>query len=248
MSKRILTYLVFLVFFICCKKENTGDCFKSNGEEITEFRNPGSFSRIDMYDKIEVQVFKGTAFQVEVIAGENIIKNISTRVQNDTLKIENKNKCNFVRGYKRTVKVNITVPYLYSALNNGVGLLTIDKGFVQDSIRVQAESSGNIFLNGTYNFIKAHSNGNGDITLNGSTKELYVYINGTNFFNAQNLSVTDKIYIETLSLGDANLNGENLKKLEYIIFNQGNIYYRGTPDEISGILDKKSEGKLIKLD
>ena len=201
-----------------------------------------------MYDKIEVTVFRGSSFQVEVIAGKNIIKNIATTIQNDTLRIENKNKCNFVRGYKHQVKINITLPHLYVAVNNGVAKLTIDNAFTQDSVRVRAESSGDIFLNGTYNFIYAHSNGNGDININGTANELKVYINGTNYFNAQNLIVKDKIYIETLSLGDAHLNAEQLKKLDYIIYNTGNIYYRGTPNEVTGTLDKKSQGKLIKQD
>ncbi|WP_317896530.1 GIN domain-containing protein [Aurantibacillus circumpalustris] len=248
MSKRSFIYLFFLALFVCCKKENAFDCFKSNGKEISDVRNPGNFRCIDVYDKIEVEVFEGNSFRVEVTAGENIIKNITTTIQNDTLKIQNKNTCNFVRGYKRNIKVNITMPYLKEAISNGVANLTIVNGFMQDSVKVRAEGSGDIFLSGSYSFINAYSNGNGDITVNGSANELLVHLQGTNFFNAQELIVKDKIFIENYSLGDSYLNAENLKKLEYIIFDKGNIYYTGIPSEISGILDKKSQGKLIKQD
>lgn len=247
MIKKLVIISIIPFFFAGCKKENSLDCFKSNGREVSEIRNPGSFSKVEVNEKMEVTVFKGTEFKVEVIAGKNIIKNIKTRLVNDTLKIENKNTCNFVRGYKKKVRVNVTLPYLHGILHNGVAALVIDGSFNQDSIRVDAESSGDVFLNGNYEFINSHSNGNGDVTIQGTCKSLNVYLNGTNFFNAENLKVSDKIYIVTQSLGDSHINALDLKKMEYVIYNNGNIYYKGKPLSLSGVLDSKAKGKLIPL-
>jgi hypothetical protein len=116
MIKNILILSVTIFFLMGCKKENSLDCFKSNGREVYEIRNLGSFTKIEVNEKIEVTVFKGTEFKIEVIAGKNIIKNIKTRIVNDTLKIENRNTCNFVRGYKKKVRVNVTLPYLHGLL------------------------------------------------------------------------------------------------------------------------------------
>lgn len=248
MIRSILTYFFTALLLLSCKKENAVDCFKPNGEVISEIRHPGSFTKIEMNDKIEVSVFKGAEIKVEVIAGKNIIKNISTKVTDGLLKIENRNKCNFVRGYKKKMKIKITLPYLYSVLNNGVADLIIDGSFNQDSVRVRAESSGNIHLDGTYGHIKAHANGNGDMYLKGKCNTLSVFIIGTNFLKAEELTVSDYAYIETLSMGDCYFNAAALKRFEYYIWQAGNIYYTGNPGSISGSLDAACKGRLIKED
>jgi len=248
MIKNVLTYSLAVFLFGSCRKENAVDCFKPNGDVITETRYPGEFTKIEMNDKIEVTVFQGPGFKVEVQAGKNIIKNISTRVSDGLLKIENKNTCNFVRGYKKHIRVKVTLPELHSVLNNGVYSLIIDEDFKQDSINIRAESSGDIHLNGTYGSIKAHSNGNGDVYIKGKCNSLSVFINGTNFLRAEELTVNDYAYIETLSMGDCYFNATALKKFEYYIWGEGSIYYRGEPGTMSGVLDAACKGKVIKKD
>ena len=240
--------MCLILVFVSCKKENAFDCFKSNGPEITEVRYPGSFNAVELNDKIEITVFKGTEYKVEVIAGKHIIKNISTKVVNGILKIENNNKCNFVRGYKRINKINITVPYVQKITNNGVGDVTFDEEFSQDSIIVDAESSGDIHINGKYNYIQTSSNGNGDVYISGSCNTLFVFTGGTNYLRAENLSVSDYVYIETLSQGDCYFNANHLKKFGYLIRGAGNIYYTGTPLIITGSNYNNGTGKVVKQD
>lgn len=241
-------YFFLVLVFTSCRKENALDCFKSNGKEITEVRMPGTFTMIDMNDNMDVTLVQGSETKVEVTGGEHIIKNISTKIEDGVLKIENKNKCNFVRGYKRHTTIKITLPYLYSIINNGVADLTVDENFVQDSIRIRAESSGDLYLNGKFDYVKAHSNGNGDIHLNGSCKSLEVFLNGTNFLHAENFVVSDYVFVQTLSKGDCFFNIDHLNKFEYIIYDVGNIYYKGSPTTISGFLEKDASGQLVKQD
>ena len=67
-----------LFLFVGCKKENALDCFKSNGKEITETRELGAFTKIMLYDNIDLNITKGTVYKVDVVAGKHIIKNIKT--------------------------------------------------------------------------------------------------------------------------------------------------------------------------
>jgi len=248
MIKSFITYSFLFLAFISCKKENAGDCFKSNGSEITESRFTESFTKVEMNDKIDVTISCGTEFNVEVFGGKHILISIYTKVKDGVLIIENHNKCNFVRGYKKRVKVNLTLPYLYSAVNNGVATLIINDGFTQDSVRIRAESSGDIHLKGTYSYIKAHANGNGDVYLKGACNSLVVYINGTNYLRASELKIKDWVFIETLTKGDCYLNAEGLKKLEYLIYQEGNIYYKGHPASIIGSVEADAKGKVIQED
>ncbi len=235
-----------LLTLASCKKENAFDCFKSNGKDVSEFRKTESFSTVKINNKIDVTIFNGPDYKVEVVAGAHVIKNISTRVTGGELNLENNNTCNFVRGYKKTVQVNITAPYVKLVFNDGVGTVRFSDDFVQDTLLVKAGNSGDIHINGHFNEIRTSSHGNGDIYIKGATNTLFVYTKGTNFLNAQNLSVYDYAFIETLSIGDCYLNAENLQKFEYNIWKSGNIYYTGNPAEIKDFSDHKGKGQAIK--
>ncbi|MBA3681080.1 MAG: DUF2807 domain-containing protein [Bacteroidetes bacterium] len=223
------------------------DCFRSNGAEITDSRTPGQFTIIKVYDKIDLNISKGTEFKVDVVAGKNIIKNIKTNVSDGILSIDNNNRCNFVRGYKRNITVNVTLPYLVRVENHGVGTTVFSEDFAQDTIHVLAENSGDIYLNGTFNQIKTSSHGNGDIYLNGVCNTLFVYTYGTNLLKGENLTVNTYVFVESISIGDCFINAPTGGKLEYNIWRSGNIYYKGNPAQITNVKGDGS-GQLIKQD
>jgi hypothetical protein len=244
--KYFITYAFITLLFIACKKENALDCFKSNGQEISEARSVGDFSEIHVFDKIDVTIFKGSDYKVEVVCGKNIVKNISVKVIGGILNINNNNTCNFVRGYKRRVVVNVTVPYLSRIENLGVGTIRFDKNFSQDTLFIRTKSSGDIHLNGTYHTIKTTANSNGDIYLSGSCNSLYVYTQGANFLYAKNLQVTNYMFVETLSIGDCYVTAPNGGVFEYNIWRSGNIYYTGNPATVNNFSDGSGKGSAIK--
>lgn len=247
MIKYVVTYLLLLLIF-SCKKENAFDCFKSNGSEITVVRYPGSFAEIEVQDNIELTVSNGSEYKVEVSAGKNIIKNISTKVTDNVLILKNNNTCNFVRGYKRKIRLHVTTPYAQKVTNNGVGPLTFSDAFTQDTLVLRVVSSGDVYVNGSFYEIRSSTHGNGDVYFNGSTQNLIIYTSGTNFIRAENFSVTGRIYISTYSIGDAyfNLNGVGL--FEYLIWETGNLRCKGKAGQTVNLGPTDSRGKVIRLD
>jgi len=243
---RIIRYTIVVLVLFSCKKENAFDCLKSNGTEITEARTVDSFSVIKVYDKIDLNISKGSEFKVEVKAGKNIIKNVGTRIVNSELIIENNNKCNFVRGYKKHITVNVVVPHLTKIDNEGVGTVWFNGDYSQDTIFVRAENSGDIHLRGAFKEIRTSSHGNGDIYVSGSCNRLFVYSFGTNFTFCENLSVNDYIFIESISIGDCYINAPTNGVLEYNLWRSGNIYYKGQPAVINNFSDGTAKGRLIK--
>lgn len=236
-----------VLFFVSCKRENALDCFKSNGVEVTETRDIGTFSIIVLHDKIDLNVIKGSEYKVDVVAGEHIIKNIKTTIKDGVLRLDNNNKCNFVRGYKRNVTVNVTVPSIVRVESRGVGTIKFSENFTQDTIQLLAENSGDIYLNGTFNQIKTSSHGNGDIYLSGACDRLYVYMFGTNILKAEGLTINTFVFVENISIGDCFINAPVAGILEYNIWRSGNIYYRGN---LIAISNPKGDGKgqLVKQD
>jgi len=244
--RKIIPYACLILAFVSCSKENTFDCFKSNGDDVTDVRQTGAFTIVEVNDQINLNVVNGPEFKVEVTAGKHIIKNILTTVKNNTLSIDNNNKCNFVRGYKRQVTVTVTVPKIKKVSNLGVGTVFFDNNFSQDTLLLLAESSGDIHVNGTYKEIRTTSHGNGDIFLNGTCNSLYVYMNGINFFRGENMPIARYIFVETLSIGACHVNATLADTLDYHIWSSGDIYYKGNPPSIGNVSDGSETGKLIK--
>ncbi len=243
---RLVLYLFLFLLFSACSKQSAGDCFKSTGPETTEVRYPGTFNTIELYANMELTIIKSNACKVELIGGKNVLKNMSTKVTGSVLSLENLNKCNFVRGYKKKIKANIYLPYLKNLINYGVASIHMDEAFVQDSIKLAAESSGDIFVSGNFDYIHAISNGNGDLYLKGNCKSFYLYSNGTNFVWAQDLIISNDAYVETHTLGDCYINATQLKKFEYSVVKAGNIYYSGSPTKISDFSPAGAKGKAIQ--
>lgn len=241
-----LIALGFLSLFPSCRKENALDCFKANGKDRSDLRILGDFHTVEISSKIDVTILQGSDYSVEVIAGKNIIKNLSAKVSNGVLLIDNLNTCNFVRGYKRGIKVNITASHIQKVINNGVGTITFSEGFTEDTLVVRAESSGDIHVNGAYNQIRTSSHGNGDMYVSGSCNSFFIYAKGTNFVHAEDLKVKDYIFVHSLTLGDCHINAESLNKLEANIQDDGNVYYKGEPLSITDFSDGKTKGRMIK--
>ncbi len=246
---RFVNLIFLLLFFISCKKGHDLDCFKSTGSEVSDTRYPGKFIDIEVKGKIDVNIFQGNEYKVEVIAGKHLIKNISTTLNDTILKIENSTSCNFVRGYKRTITVNVTMPYVAKIYNYGVSSIVMDAGFNQDSmLYVRNENIGDTYINGNFKTVSTSSHGAGDIYLSGSAKTLLIYSKGTNFTFAQNFTVTDQVFISTYSIGDAYFNLQGVASFEYYIWSKGNIFYSGDPQASNNLGAGKADGKgkLIK--
>lgn len=240
-----LTYLILCLAFLSCKKENALDCFKSNGPDKTELRSVSRFDSIEIKNNIEVSIEKGNYYSVEITAGKHILKNVSATVKNGLLTLENNNTCNFVRGYKRKIKVHIVTPRVKKVSNLGVGVTKIDGGFNNDTLRLRAENSGDMYVNGNFDFLYASTHGNGDFYISGTAKNLLIYSFGTNFIRAENMQVSDHIYVSTTSVGDCYFNCTNLLLFDYYIYSDGNIYYTGNPSTINK-LGGDGKGTLIK--
>jgi len=248
MIARALIYPLILFFLLSCRKENALDCFKSNGKDITESRSPGHFDYIEVFDKMEVTVYSGTEYKVDVTAGKHIISNISTKVTDGVLRLENNNKCNFVRGYKKTIRVRITVPYVTQITNYGVGPITLAEDFHQDKLFLKAENSGDTYVNGSFDEVRTSSHGNGDMYFKGTTKTLLVYSYGTNYTHAETMNVSNYIFISTFSIGDAYFNLNGVGAMDYLIWGDGNIYYKGKATTMKDLSEVSTKGQAIQQD
>jgi hypothetical protein len=220
------------------------DCAKSSGKDNVIYRDVKDFNCIEAKDKMDVYLTQGPVFEVKVEAGANLQKLIRTTLDGETLRVENDNRCNWVRGYKRKIKVYITAPYFKHIKNAGLGTIASVGQIKQDEIHIRVENSGDVHLDLDVDKVIGSAHGNGDTYLKGVTKELAWSYNGTNFLYAAGLDVHSYVYLHSLSIGHAYVEAPNNGLMDVLIDRSGNVYYQGNPSQIN--LRKNNKGDLIK--
>lgn len=241
----IFSILVLILILVSCKKENMCDCIKTAGKTETRVKEVSGYSCIWVEDKIDVFLKQGNEYHVEVEAGANLQPLIKVETDGETLKVVNKNRCNWVRGYKHKIQVTITAPRYKFIGNNGVGTISCLNTINQDTVKCKTYSAGDIHLDLQCQAIICSTHGDGDIYLTGTTNRLENDFTGTNFLYAKDLHVNQYIYLQSSSIGHAYVTAPSGGLMDITINRKGNIYYYGNPSTIH--LTKKGDGNLIQL-
>lgn len=213
------------------------------GKIISEDRNLSGFKNIELNNKIDLYIEQSNYFSVRVKCGKNLIHHIITKVENETLKILNKNYCNFLRDPEKKIEVYVCMPKLKYLKHNGSGNIYTQNTFVQDTFILRMETPGDVHLSINTHYFGGSTHGNGDLYLNGSTDYFYYNYNGTNFIYASGLNINQYTYLESHSVGHAYVNLNNIG-MDAFLFSNGNIYYTGNPNYLKW--KSKGKGSVIK--
>lgn len=230
---KILLYIaiVFTLILSGCNNEDSWDCLKSFGDDVSEIRHPGSFSQIFLTDKVDMEYRQSDSCYVEVFFGENIIHHIETRVDGNSLYIANTATCNWVRTLKKIPLVVVYAPTLSYLENTSSATITMrDTLISNDFLYEQRGSNGNahLLLKTDSARVYAHTGYTG-IYVKGKTQFSGLYNASVGKLDASQL-ISDITIVNNTSLQDlpcvsnAYLFGEiNLS---------GNILYAGDPESI----------------
>jgi hypothetical protein len=238
-----LLFLSALLLLFGCKK--SCDCMKSTGSISIEERNLSPINSINVKNNVDVKFHYSNDYKLTVRGGSNLLEKIETRIENGTLYIRNKNKCNWVRNFNPELEVNVWLPelsliYVEDASADIVFEDTIPiKNFRLDSF----SSIGNykLKLKGEIATLAIH-NGAADLDALGSVGTLYLYGVGYGKLNCEQLK-TLNTYTDNQGTNDFYVNA--LNTLEVKISGSGNIYYKGNPPNI--VKREYGSGKLIQL-
>ena len=67
---------------------------------------------------------------------------------------------------------------------------------------------------------------------------------GTNYLYAKDLTITNYVYLHSISIGHAYINAPQNGLMDIQLERAGNVYYTGNPSTIN--LTKNGKGELIK--
>jgi hypothetical protein len=244
MRYKLLIFISWFFLFNSCKKESMCDCVKSTGATNVIYHDVKDFNCIYLRDKMDMYLTQGPEFEVRVEAGENLQRLIKAELDGETLKVFNNNRCNWVRGYNRKIKVYITAPYFKYIRHAGLGTIESLNTIVQDTISLRTENSGDFKLDLNTYRITGSAHGNGDMYLTGTTNRLESDYTGTNYLYAYGLTVSEYVYLHSVSIGHAYVNAPENGIMDIGIDRAGNVYYKGNPSTIH--LTKNGKGNLIQ--
>jgi hypothetical protein len=233
--KFIMLGLVVTAFFTSCQK------IKGKGDLVTETRTVSGYNSVSLSMDASVYVTNGTEYTLEVMAQENLLPYIQTKLEHDRLVIKIKNTVSL--GHHEPIKILITAPGMTDLDVSGSGLIDVQNDWLGTTLETHISGSGKISLShvqcGT---LKAKISGSGDIeaesgqvsaedlNISGSGNIEFRYVVASDV-NAD-ISGSGNIYTQATTLLDATISGS------------GNIYYLGNPQinaHISG------SGNIMKI-
>jgi len=117
------------------------DLIIGSGNPTSEFRNGLNFSKISAEGVFDITITQGSVQSVEIIADDNIIHKVKTKVVSNELRLYLDDDNNY-RGI--ILEVNIIVPNINNVKNSGVGNITILDVDTIDNFNVYNSGSGDI--------------------------------------------------------------------------------------------------------
>ncbi|MBE9467274.1 MAG: DUF2807 domain-containing protein [Bacteroidetes bacterium] len=213
--KIILNTIILIALF---------SCNNANSEIIKQERNVDQFSKIDLSIAAHVYLKQGNEQSIIIEADDDIINEIKTVVNNNTLVIKIEK---WMLHYKN-VNVYITTPNVDGLNVSGSGKIEALTPLNTSTLQLDVSGSGKIFiteLNATN--VSADVSGSGRINLKGKSElnKLSFDISGSG-----KITCTEQTKHVTGSIsGSGTGNVYATKKLDIDISGSGKVYYKGNP-------------------
>jgi len=235
--KFIMLALLVPALFTSCMK------IKGKGDVVTETRTVSGYSSVGLSMDATVYLTNGNEYSLEVIAQENLLPYIQTKLENDRLVVMVKH--NTVLGSHEPILVRITAPGITDLDVSGSGLIDVQNEWLGTTLETTISRSGKIRSGQVQgDMLKANISGSGDIEAEGGqagSEELTISGSGNievRYVVAAdvdaNISGSGNIYTQANNLLDASISGS------------GSIYYLGNPQINAHVSGSGSIMKITK--
>ena len=234
-------------------------CYKpfrlnGNGDVVTQTRQTYSFNAINSEADFNVYVVQDSIYQVTVQAESNLLGNIQTLVNGNTLVL--KTNANLHNNYP--INIYVRTPTLNNITLSGSGIVESDT-IVTNNFTIKISGSGNMSGAVISPNVNAVITGSGNINYHTITEHLSTTISGSGTINLTG-SATDGVHVIS---GSGNLNSYNLlenfvtatisgsgnmfinvsNQLNVTISGSGSVFYLGNP---STNINISGSGSVIK--
>lgn len=207
MKKLKILFAVLILGVLSCDTEKAPDCFQKAGKIVKKEVALEPFQEIMVYERVKLYIKEGERYSAVIETGENLMNEVSLKVENNRLSIRNTNSCNFFRDYEVT-KVYVTTPTL---------------NWLQNSSGSAIESIGTlhfpeIWLRSFNQELDPDIHTDGDFILDLDVQKLRITNdNFSNYFLSGSADFADIFFAG----GDGRLEAEDLLVQDYDVFHRG---------------------------
>lgn len=173
-----------------------------NGNVQSQTRNVSGFTGIRSSSSVDIFINQGTGESVRVVADENLLELITTRVENGVLVIDfSKSVWN-----SKTMEVYVTVKNLNLLELNGSGNAKIREALTGNDLQIEMRGSGDLNASLDIRNIDLQIMGSGDVDFSGVRGNLTISVMGSGDVAGSNLQL-ENAFVKVMGSGDVSLSG-----------------------------------------
>lgn len=207
--KKIIV-LITILLLTACNSKDAPDCFQSSGDLISKVFSVTPFSKITVFENVEMVIKEGPLHKVTVFTGEFLINDVDVIVEGDRLKLYDNNGCNLTRDYGIT-KIYVEAPNV-TEIRSSTGLPISSEGVL------------------TYPSLTLLSEDFNDPESVTRVGVFNMEVNATDIKVTVNALSTIYIKGQTTNLNVAFVSGDARFEGRYLIADNVIVYHRGTND------------------
>ena len=245
MKYKIVFFLLVSLLVSCGISE---DCFKGNGNSVTQMFPLEGFTKVKVYDGVGLVIKEGPNYEVKIVTNDKIIDNIDVAMQGDMLVVKDNSTCNIARDYGQTV-VYVTAPNLeeiHSKTEQDIksdGVLHFRELRLYSIDLSDGAGTGDFYLQLDSNNVYVESNNVSNFYLKGTCYNMHVFFSwGNGRFEGRDLVVND---ISFYHRGSNDMIIHPINSLTGNIYATGNVILKNEPNEPINVVQHFS-GELIK--
>lgn len=237
-TKAILIAVAALLMTSCKYDIDLGDGINGSGNVIKENRTVSeTFTKIKVNRGIEVIVEQANETAIEVEADDNIIKHITTTVENGVLVISTDESINS----SDTQTVRVKMPTISSLISTSGSTIRSKNTLKGTYLKIDSNSGSEIELVLEYDDVKTEASSGSSINLAGKALKLDTDSSSGSELNASNLAAND---ISSDASSGSSTSVQPLISLDAKASSGSSISYKGTPKTVNE--DESSGGDVSK--
>ncbi|HSJ09090.1 MAG TPA: head GIN domain-containing protein [Longimicrobiales bacterium] len=201
-----------------------GDVIRGRGPVTVEDRSVGSFYGVSNATVADVEILLGPYDRVRVVAEDNLIPYIRTRVENGTLRIYTESRVQLRPTQPIRIEVDVrTLEWISSSGSGDVSAPILDARWLE----VDLSGSGDVLLPRLLadTLVVEHS-GSGDVYVTGDVLRQRIRMSGSGHFDAGDL-LSARVDARLSGSGSATVRARD--RLDAVISGSGSLRYYGTP-------------------
>lgn len=240
-------YILIAIIIASCNSENAPDCFQNSGDIITKEFTVTPFTKITVFENVEMIISEATDYKVTVSTGEYLMDDVEVKVEDNRLKLYDNNGCNLTRDYGIT-KIYVEAPNV-DEIRSSTGLTIRSNGVLTyPTLKLLSEDdSGDFTRSGNFELEVASTNLSVTVNalstpfISGTTENLSLfYASGDSRFEGRHL-IAQNVSVFHRGTNDITVNPQ--QSLTANLISTGNVIAVNTPATLN--IQEQYTGRVI---